>query len=90
MKPFLGRRFLAVVKTGMSAGMDHNWLDDVLLATSSRKSQVSLRDLTIHKKSPLALQPGILRLPGEAQWLGAENDSNKHDDVPKQGFANGT
>lgn len=78
------------IKTGMTAGIthriNHNYLDDVLLATSSRK--LSSVSLGINHTQKMASGVATLN-PTFTQgvpWLGAEDDNDKHGDVPKAEF----
>ncbi|WP_426769051.1 ShlB/FhaC/HecB family hemolysin secretion/activation protein [Enterobacter cloacae complex sp. 375A2] len=78
------------IKTGVSAGMTHrinrNYLDDVLLATSSRK----LSSLSLGINHTQKIASGVATLnPTFTQgvpWFGAEDDSDKQGDVPKAEF----
>lgn len=78
------------IKTGLSAGITHrinrNYLDDVLLTTSSRKlSSVSLGINHTQKiaSGVATLNPTITQ---GVPWLGAEDDNDKQGDVPKAEF----
>ncbi|WP_010435824.1 ShlB/FhaC/HecB family hemolysin secretion/activation protein [Enterobacter mori] len=78
------------IKTGVSAGITHrinrNYLDDVLLATSSRK--LSSVSLGINHTQKIASGVATLN-PTFTQgvpWLGAEDDNDKQGDVPKAEF----
>lgn len=78
------------IKTGLSAGITHrinrNYLDDVLLATSSRK--LSSVSLGINHTQKIASGVATLN-PTFTQgvpWLGAEDDNDKQGDVPKAEF----
>lgn len=78
------------IKTGVSLGVthriNHNYLDNVLLATSSRK----LSSLSLGVNHTQKIAAGVATLnPTFTQgvpWLGAEDDSDKHGDVPKAEF----
>lgn len=78
------------IKTSAVAGLthriSHNYLDDTLLITSSRK--LSSFFLGINHTQKIA--SGIATLnPVFTQgvpWFGAEDDNNKHGDVPKAEF----
>lgn len=78
------------IKTGVSAGIthriNHNYLDDVLLATSSRK----LSSLSVGINHTQKIASGVATLnPTFTQgvpWFGAEDDNDKHGDVPKAEF----
>ena len=78
------------IKTGVSAGITHrinrNYLDDVLLATSSRK--LSSVSLGINHTQKIASGVATLN-PTFTQgvpWLSAEDDNDKQGDVPKAEF----
>ncbi len=78
------------IKTSVSAGIthriSHNYLDDVLLATSSRK--LSSFSLGINHTQKIASGVATLN-PTFTQgvpWFGAEDDNDKHGDVPKAQF----
>ena len=78
------------IKTSVSAGIthriSHNYLDDVLLATSSRK--LSSFSLGINHTQKIASGVATLN-PTFTQgvpWLGAEDDNDKYGDVPKAEF----
>lgn len=78
------------IKTGLSAGITHrinrNYLDDVLLTTSSRK--LSSVSLGINHTQKIASGVATLN-PTFTQgvpWLGAEDDNDKQGDVPKAEF----
>lgn len=78
------------IKTGLSVGITHrinrNYLDDVLLATSSRK--LSSVSLGINHTQKIASGVATLN-PTFTQgvpWLGAEDDNDKQGDVPKAEF----
>ncbi|HFT0377069.1 TPA: ShlB/FhaC/HecB family hemolysin secretion/activation protein [Enterobacter mori] len=78
------------IKTGLSAGITHrinrNYLDDVLLATSSRK--LSSVSLGINHTQKIASGVATLN-PTFTQgvpWLSAEDDNDKQGDVPKAEF----
>lgn len=78
------------IKTGVSTGITHrinrNYLDDVLLATSSRK--LSSVSLGINHTQKIASGVATLN-PTFTQgvpWLGAEDDNDKQGDVPKAEF----
>lgn len=78
------------IETGVSAGITHrinrNYLDDVLLATSSRK----LSSLSLGINHTQKIASGVATLnPTFTQgvpWFGAEDDSDKQGDVPKAEF----
>lgn len=78
------------IKTAVSAGIthriNHNWLDDVLLPGSSRK----LSSLSAGLNHTQKMLSGVATLnPTFTQgvpWFGAEDDNNKHGDVPKAEF----
>lgn len=78
------------IKTGVSAGItrriNRNYLDDVLLATSSRK----LSSLSLGINHTQKIASGIATLnPTFTQgvpWFGAEDDSDKQGDLPKAEF----
>ncbi|EKS6645062.1 ShlB/FhaC/HecB family hemolysin secretion/activation protein [Enterobacter hormaechei] len=78
------------IKTGVSAGITHrinrNYLDDVLLATSSRK----LSSLSLGINHTQKIASGVATLnPTFTQgvpWFGAEDDSDKQGDLPKAEF----
>lgn len=78
------------IKTGVSAGITHrinrNYLDDVLLTTSSRK----LSSLSLGINHTQKIASGVATLnPTFTQgvpWFGAEDDSDKQGDVPKAEF----
>lgn len=78
------------IKTGVSAGIthriNHNYLDDVLLATSSRK----LSSFSLGLNHTQKIASGVTTLnPTFTQgvpWFGAEDDNDKHGDVPKAAF----
>lgn len=78
------------IKTGVSAGIthriNHNYLDDVLLATSSRK----LSSFSLGLNHTQKIASGVATLnPTFTQgvpWFGAEDDNDKHGDVPKAEF----
>lgn len=78
------------IKTGVSLGVthriNHNYLDNVLLATSSRK----LSSLSFGISHTQKIASGVATLnPTFTQgvpWFGAENDNDKHGDVPKAEF----
>jgi len=78
------------IKTSALAGVthriNHNYLDDVLLATSSRK--LSSFSLGINHTQKVASGVATLN-PTFTQgvpWLGAEDDNDKQGDVPKAEF----
>lgn len=78
------------IKTGVSAGIthriNHNYLNDVLLDTSSRK--LSSFSLGINHTQKVASGVATFN-PAFTQgvpWLGAEDDNDKHGDVPKAEF----
>lgn len=78
------------IKTGVSLGVthriNHNYLDNVLLATSSRK----LSSLSLGINHTQKIASGVATFnPTFTQgvpWFGAENDNDKHGDVPKAEF----
>lgn len=78
------------IKTGVSAGIthriNHNYLDDVLLATSSRK----LSSLSVGINHTQKIASGVATLNPTftlgVPWFGAEDDNDKHGDVPKAEF----
>lgn len=78
------------IKTSAAVGLthriNHNYLDDVLLATSSRK----LTSFALGINHTQKLAGGVATLnPTFTQgvpWLGAEDDNGKHGDVPKAEF----
>lgn len=78
------------IKTGVSAGITHrinrNYLDDVLLATSSRK--LSSVSLGINHTQKIASGVATLNLTFTqgVPWLGAEDDNDKQGDVAKAEF----
>ena len=75
------------IKTGVSVGLshriNHNWLDDVLLASSSRKLTNLLFGLNHTQKmfgGVATFNPTFSRgMP----WLDAESDGSKNGDLPK-------
>lgn len=77
-------------KTGVSLGLNHrinhNWLDDVLLQSSSRKLTSLLFGLNHTHKilgGVATFNPTFSRgMP----WFGAENDGNKNGNLPKAQF----
>lgn len=78
------------IKTNVSAGIthriSHNYLDDVLLTTSSRK--LSSFSLGINHTQKIASGVATLN-PTFTQgvpWFGAEDDNDKQGDVPKAQF----
>ena len=78
------------IKTSAAVGLthriNHNYLDDVLLATSSRK--LSSFSLGINHTQKIASGVATFN-PAFTQgvpWLGAEDDNDKHGDVPKAEF----
>lgn len=78
------------IKTSAAVGLthriNHNYLDDVLLATSSRK--LSSFSLGINHTQKIATGVATFN-PTFTQgvpWLGAEDDNDKHGDVPKAEF----
>ncbi len=78
------------IKTGASVGLTHqisnNYLNDVLLDSSSRKLSSLLFGLNHTQKifgGVATLNPTFSH---GVSWLGAEDDSGKHDDMPKAGF----
>lgn len=78
------------IKTGISLGLshriNHNYLDDVLLKSSSRKLTSLLFGLNHTQKrfgGVATFNPTFSRgMP----WLDAENDGNKNGDLPKAEF----
>lgn len=78
------------IKTGVSVGLSHrinrNYLDDVLLQSSSRKLTSLLFGLNHTQKmfgGVATFNPTFSRgMP----WLGAESDGNKNGDLPKAAF----
>ena len=78
------------IKTGASIGLTHqisnNFLNDVLLDSSSRKLSSLLFGLNHTQK----ILGGVATLNPTfshgVSWLGAEDDNGKHDDMPKAGF----
>lgn len=78
------------IKTSAVAGLthriNHNWLDDVLLTTSSRK----LSGVSLGLNHTQKMLSGVATLnPTFTQgvpWFGAEDDNDKHGDVPKAEF----
>lgn len=78
------------IKTGVSLGLSHrinrNYLDDVLLQSSSRKLTSLLFGLNHTQKmfgGVATFNPTFSRgMP----WLGAENDGSKNGDLPKAQF----
>ncbi|AEG96729.1 TPA: ShlB/FhaC/HecB family hemolysin secretion/activation protein [Klebsiella aerogenes] len=78
------------IKTGVSAGLsyriNHNYLDDVLLKSSSRKLSVLLFGINHTQKiagGVATLNPTLSRgMP----WFGAERDGTKNGDLPKAQF----
>ncbi|MRS17323.1 ShlB/FhaC/HecB family hemolysin secretion/activation protein [Enterobacteriaceae bacterium RIT691] len=78
------------IKTGVSLGLSHrinrNYLDDVLLQSSSRKLTSLLFGLSHTQKmfgGVATFNPTFSRgMP----WLGAESDGNKNGDLPKAEF----
>ena len=78
------------IKTGASVGLTHqisnNYLNDVLLDSSSRRLTSLLFGLNHTQKifgGVATLNPTFSH---GVSWLGAEDDSGKHDDMPKAGF----
>lgn len=78
------------IKTSAAVGLthriNHNYLDDVLLATSSRK--LSSFSLGINHTQKIATGVATFN-PTFTQgvpWLGAEDDNDKYGDVPKAEF----
>lgn len=78
------------IKTGASVGLTHqisnNYLNDVLLDSSSRKLSSLLFGLNHTQKifgGVATLNPTFSH---GVSWLGAEDDGGKHDDMPKAGF----
>lgn len=78
------------IKTSAAVGLthriNHNYLDDVLLATSSRK--LSSFSLGINHTQKIATGVATFN-PTFTQgvpWLGAEDGNDKHGDVPKAEF----
>ena len=78
------------IKTGASIGLTHqisnNFLNDVLLDSSSRKLSSLLFGLNHTQK----ILGGVATLNPTfshgVSWLGAEDDNGKNDDMPKAGF----
>ncbi len=78
------------IKTGVSVGLsrriNHNWLDDVLLESSSRKLTSLLFGLNHTQKmfgGVATFNPTFSRgMP----WLDAESDDSKNGDLPKAQF----
>lgn len=71
---------------GLTHRINHNYLDDVLLATSSRK--LSSFSLGINHTQKIASGVATFN-PTFTQgvpWLGAEDDNDKHGDMPKAEF----
>ncbi|WP_310607460.1 ShlB/FhaC/HecB family hemolysin secretion/activation protein [Buttiauxella brennerae] len=78
------------IKTGASIGLTHqisnNYLNDVLLDSSSRKLSSLIFGLNHTQK----ILGGVATLNPTfshgVSWLGAEDDSGKNDNMPKAGF----
>ncbi len=78
------------IKTGVSIGLTHqisnNYLNDVLLDSSSRKLSSLIFGLNHTQK----ILGGVATLNPTfshgVSWLGAEDDSGKNDNMPKAGF----
>ncbi|WP_442913075.1 ShlB/FhaC/HecB family hemolysin secretion/activation protein [Leclercia sp.] len=78
------------IKTSAAVGLthriNHNYLDDVLLATSSRK--LSSFSLGINHTQKIATGVATFNpiFTQGVPWLGAEDDNDKRGDVPKAEF----
>lgn len=78
------------IKTGLTTGMTHrisrNYLDDVLLESSSRKLSSVMLGINHTQKmfgGVATLNPSFTQ---GVPWLGAEDDHDKYGDVPKAEF----
>lgn len=78
------------IKTGLTTGMTHrisrNYLDDVLLDSSSRKFSSVMLGINHTQKMAggvATLNPSFTH---GVLWLGAEDDHDKYGDVPKAEF----
>ncbi|HEY4468215.1 MAG TPA: ShlB/FhaC/HecB family hemolysin secretion/activation protein [Klebsiella sp.] len=71
---------------GLTHRINHNYLDDILLTTSSRKLSSFSLGLNHTQKifsGVATLNPTFTR---GVPWFGAEDDNDKHGDVPKAEF----
>ncbi len=78
------------IKTGVSVGLSHrinrNYLDDVLLRSSSRKLTSLLFGLNNTQKMLGGVATFNPTFSRGMPWLGAEEDGNKNGDLPKAEF----
>lgn len=78
------------IKTGVSVGLSHrinrNYLDDVLLQSSSRKLTSLLFGLNHTQKMLGGVATFNPTFSRGMPWLGAENDGSKNGDLPKAQF----
>lgn len=78
------------IKTGVSVGLSHrsnrNYLDDVLLQSSSRKLTSLLFGLNHTQKMFGGVATFNPTFSHGMPWLGAESDGNKNGDLPKAEF----
>lgn len=78
------------IKTGISVGLNHrinhNWLDDVLLQSSSRKLTSLLFGLNHTQKALGGVATFNPTFSRGMPWLDAERDGNKNGDLPKAQF----
>ncbi|AYA09066.1 ShlB/FhaC/HecB family hemolysin secretion/activation protein [Rahnella aquatilis] len=78
------------IKTGASIGLTHqisnNYLNDVLLDSSSRKLTSLLFGLNHTQKIFGGVATFNPTFSHGVSWLGAEDDNGKNDDLPKAGF----
>lgn len=78
------------LKTGLSAGLsyrtNHNYLDDVLLQSSSRKLTTLLFGLNHTQKMFAGITTFNPTFSRGMPWFGAESDGNKPGDLPKAEF----
>jgi len=78
------------IKTGVSVGLSHrinrNYLDDVLLRSSSRKLTSLLFGLNHTQKMFSGVATFNPTFSRGMPWLGAEEDGNKNGDLPKAEF----
>ncbi len=78
------------IKTGVSVGLSHrinrNYLDDVLLRSSSRKLTSLLFGLNHTQKMSGGVATFNPTFSRGMPWLGAEEDGNKNGDLPKAEF----
>ncbi|AXD45938.1 ShlB/FhaC/HecB family hemolysin secretion/activation protein [Salmonella enterica] len=78
------------IKTGVSLGLNHrinhNWLDDVLLESSSRKLTSLLFGLNHTRKMSGGVATFNPTFSRGMPWLGAESDGSKNGELPKAQF----